>query len=126
MLRFFQVDHEAIKAYFPLEPTLASMFGMYQTILALKFTLLPSCSSSVAASADAASSSAASTDAGAVPTWHPDVQVYAVHDNSGALEASGQKPSSGAGVGVGGDDAKHAGAWMHDAPKHGECPMVTW
>ena len=62
----YNIDHEMIKKYFPLQYTLDAMLKIYETILSLKFVLLP---------------------AGSVPTWHPDVQVYAVIDNSQELRS---------------------------------------
>lgn len=62
----YEIDHETIKNYFPLEYTLQAMLNVYETILSLKFVPLPPNS---------------------VPTWHSDVQVYAVIDNSQELRA---------------------------------------
>ena len=53
------VDQNEVRAYFPLERVLEGMLGMYQKMLSLVFTRLPS---------------------GGAPVWHPEVTAYEVKD----------------------------------------------
>lgn len=52
----FRVDHEQLKDFFPLGAVTAGLLGLYRELLGLHFLPEPG------------------------PTWHPDVQLYAVHD----------------------------------------------
>ncbi|XP_060037914.1 transducin-like enhancer protein 6 isoform X2 [Erinaceus europaeus] len=52
----FRVDHEQLKDYFPLGAVTAGLLGLYRELLGLHFRPEPG------------------------PAWHPDVQLYAVHD----------------------------------------------
>lgn len=56
----YQVDHQAIKDYFPLERVTEGMFGVYQRLFGVKFTERK----------DAA-------------LWHPDVRLYEIADAAG-------------------------------------------
>lgn len=60
--RRYDVDHNAIKEFFPLATVLAGMLGIYERILQLQFALVP-------------------PDAVAPEhVWHPDVRLYRVTD----------------------------------------------
>lgn len=54
----YSVDHEKIKEYFPVDVVTKGLFDLYQSLLSLKFTLLPD-----------------------AEVWHPEVTMYEVHDS---------------------------------------------
>ncbi|KAJ3222122.1 hypothetical protein HDU81_010135 [Chytriomyces hyalinus] len=66
-LEQYQVDHEALKKFFPLHVVTKGLFEIYQKLLGLRFVEV--------------------TEGLAEQVWHPDVKMYAVHDarNSDAL-----------------------------------------
>ncbi|KAJ3076045.1 hypothetical protein HDU98_005994, partial [Podochytrium sp. JEL0797] len=55
----FEVDHEEIKRYFPLQVVTEGLFEIYQTLLSLRFKKVQD-----------------------AEVWHEDVQMYAVHNSS--------------------------------------------
>ena len=57
----FQIDHEAVSEYFPLDRVVSGMFQIYQDLLALRFVELPD-----------------------APRWHEEVRAFAVRDGSSA------------------------------------------
>ncbi len=59
----YAVDNEAIRRYFPMDHVIQTVFSIYQTLLGVRFTEMKP-----------------------ARAWHPDVRLYAVHDNeSGQL-----------------------------------------
>eukprot|EP00166_Cyanidium_caldarium_P002885 ctg_281.g172 len=57
----FQIDHETVSEYFPLEWVVSGMFQIYQDLLGLRFVELPD-----------------------APRWHEEVRAFAVRDGSSA------------------------------------------
>ncbi len=55
----YQVDHQKLKEYFPLDTVIKGMFNIYQTLLGVKFTREDR------------------------KTWHPSVQAFKVEDGKG-------------------------------------------
>lgn len=53
----YQIDHEKIKEYFPMETVTKEMLVLYETVLGLRFRISPE-----------------------TPVWHPDVTAYQVFD----------------------------------------------
>merc|ERR1712185_44482 len=60
----YEVDHEALREYFPLEAVLEGLLGIYQELLGLRFARDPALEGAAA--------------------WHEDVQAFAVHDAASA------------------------------------------
>lgn len=58
------VDDELVREYFPLEVVTKGLFEIYQKLLSVRFKRVSN-----------------------VPTWHPDVQAYEVHEPNGKLIA---------------------------------------
>ena len=54
----FSVDQELLKEYFPIETVTKGLMNIYQTLLALTFTMVEE----------------------GVKVWHKDVQLYSVQD----------------------------------------------
>lgn len=53
--KYFNLDQEQIREYFPLDPVLTEIFGVYSELLSIKITKMEG-----------------------VSTWHPTVSVYEV------------------------------------------------
>ena len=69
------VDTEAVRQYFPLDHVVATTLAVYQELLGLSFTELPS---------------------GSFPRWHAEVRLFAVYE---AAEAEAEGGAPGARVG---------------------------
>jgi Zn-dependent oligopeptidase len=65
--RRYSVDHDALKAYFPLETVVGNMLALYATLLSLRFDRLPT-------------GVPGHVPEGGVPVWHEDVRAYRVID----------------------------------------------
>lgn len=57
----YEIDHEKVKEYFPLETVLTGMFDVFSELLDVKFVPVPA------------------------PVWHKEVRSYEVRENNGTL-----------------------------------------
>jgi Zn-dependent oligopeptidase len=94
--RDFGVDTEAVRAYFPLDHVVATTMDIYQELLGLSFTEVPS---------------------GAFSRWHEDVRLFVVHD---APDTAGDGRGRAAGGGAGGGGALVGHFYLDLHPREGK------